>query len=411
MAEPDTTLPRPGPLSGVRVIELTSVVLGPLACQALGDMGADIIKVESPSGDSNRQVGPRVSRDMGALFLTCNRNKRSVIVDLKREEGREVLVRLAAHADVVIHNLRPAALGRLGLTAARLREQNPGLIVCAVTGFGRHGPYAERPAYDDLIQAASGLAALEGLERDAPAYVPTIVADKTTALVVVNAVLAALVHRGRTGEGQDVDVPMFESMVAFVMAEHLFARAFEPPRGPAGYTRLLSPHRRPYPTRDGVLAVLPYLDEHWAAFCALAGRDDLARDPRYATLAGRSTHIDEVYRLTAGIIATRTTAEWVRALERTPIPFMPVRTLDELFDDPHLAAVGFWQEMSHPSEGRLRTTAPPMEFSKTPASVRRPPPRLGEHTREVLEEAGFTAAEIAALQAAGVTREADGSKG
>ncbi|MCL4813119.1 MAG: CoA transferase [Vicinamibacteraceae bacterium] len=403
MPTPDTTTPRPGPLSGLRVLELTSVVLGPLACQALGDLGADIIKIEPPAGDSNRQVGPRVSDDMGALFLTCNRNKRSVVLDLKREAGRDTLLRLAARADVVVHNLRPSALARLGLSAAGLRAANPRLIVCGVAGFGRHGPYAERPAYDDLIQAACGLAALEGRGREGSAYVPTIVADKTTALEVVNAVLAALVHRERTGEGQEVHVPMFESMVAWVMAEHLFARSFEPPRGPAGYTRLLSAHRRPYRTRDGELAVLPYLDEHWATFCALAGRGDLARNPRYATLAARAAHIDDVYRETAAIMATRTTAEWIAALEPTPVPFTPVSSIDDLFDDPHLRAVGFWQELEHPTEGRLRTTAPPIEFSATPARVRRLAPRLGEHTREVLLEAGFSDAELAALEAEGVT--------
>lgn len=392
-----------GPLSGIRVVELTSVVLGPLACQTLGDLGADVVKVEPPGGDSNRHIGPSHDPLMGVLFLTCNRNKRSVVLDLKTPAGRAACLRLTAGADVVVHNFRPDALQRLGLHYDAVRQVNPRVIFCGTYGFGRSGPYANQPAYDDSIQAACGLAALSGLVDGEPRYVPTIVADKTTAMAVVSAVTAALFHRERTGEGQEIEVPMFETMVAYVMAEHLFGLAFDPPRGRAGYTRVLSPHRRPYATRDGHLAVLPYLDRHWRAFCEVAGRHDLAEDERFATLAARSRHIDEVYAETAAIVATRTTADWLAQLEPRGVPVVAVSRLEDLVVDPHLEAVGFWQHVDHPSEGRLRLPGIATTFSATPGAIVRLPPRLGEHSVEVLREIGLTAAEVDDLLARGVT--------
>jgi crotonobetainyl-CoA:carnitine CoA-transferase CaiB-like acyl-CoA transferase len=396
-----------GPLEGVRVLELTSVVLGPWACQILGDLGADVIKVEPPGGDSNRQIGPARSPLMGAFFLTCNRNKRSIVLDLKQAAGREAVLRLAARTDVLVHNYRPAALARLGLEYEVVRQVSPRLIFCGAYGYSRRGPYRDRPAYDDSIQAASGLAALQQAISGEPRYVPTILADKATALAVVSAVTAALFHRERTGEGQEIEVPMFETLVSFVMAEHLFGQVFLPGEGAAGYTRLLSPHRRPYRTLDGYLAVLPYLDEHWRAFCEAAGRRDLAEDPRFGTLHARQAHIDEVYEETARVIATRTTAEWHDVLGRTGVPATDVNSLDDLLTDEHLCAIGFWQQMRHPTEGTLRLPGMPVAFSATPGTIRRHPPRLGEHSLEVLRDAGFDDAEVAALLAHGVTRTAE----
>ena len=394
------------PLAGVRVLELTSVVLGPWACQMLGDLGADVIKVESPRGDSNRLVGPARHPMMGALYLTCNRNKRSIVLDLKQPSARAALLRLAERADVLVHNYRPPSLARLGIDYATIRAVNPRVIYCGTYGFSRRGPYGHRAAYDDSIQAASGVAMLSAMVEGEPRYVPTILADKTTALTVVGAVTAALYHREKHGIGQEIEVPMFETMVSYVMTEHLYGRVFEPPEGPVGYARVLSKHRRPYRTRDGYLAVLPYLDEHWRTFCALADRDDLAEDARFATLGSRIAHIDAVYAETARVIATRTTEEWLGVFRHTDIPVTVLRSLDDLLDDEHLGATGFWQIVEHPTEGQLRLPGIPMTFSETPGSVRRPPPRLGEHSLEVLRGAGVPDGDIEAMLATGATLQA-----
>jgi len=392
-----------GPLEGVRVLELSSVVLGPWACQVLGDLGADVVKVEPPSGDSNRYIGPARHPRMGALFLTCNRNKRSIVLDLKRPEGRAAVLRLASQADVVVHNFRPSAIARLDLEYPAFRAVNPRIVFCGAYGFARRGPWGNKPAYDDSIQSASGIAALQGAWAGEPRYVPTILADKTTALAVVSAVTAALFRRERTGVGQEIEVPMFETMVAYLMAEHLFGRTFEPAEGQAGYTRLLSAHRRPYRTRDGYLAVLPYLDEHWRAFCRCAARLQLADDPRFETLEARQAAIDEVYAEIARIMPERTTREWVACLDAANVPVMPVQSLDDLLTNEQLEAIGFWQVAQHPTEGTLRMPGIATTFSETPGSIRRLPPRLGEHSREILREAGFSDEEVRALVALGVT--------
>jgi crotonobetainyl-CoA:carnitine CoA-transferase CaiB-like acyl-CoA transferase len=392
-----------GPLEGIRVLELTTVVLGPLACQMLGDLGADVIKVEPPGGDSNRHIGPARHPLMGALFLTCNRNKRSIVLDLKQAAGRDAVLRLISRTDVVVHNYRPGALARLGLEYSVISEVNPRVICCGTYGYSRRGPYRDKPAYDDSIQAASGLAMLEAMMGGEPRYLPTLVGDKTTALTVVSAVTAALYHRERTGVGQEIEVPMFETLVSYVMAEHLFGKTFVPAEGQIGYTRLLTEHRRPYRTRDGYIAVLPYLDEHWRAFCEVAGRPDLSRDPRFRSLSERSSHIADVYGETARVIATKTTAEWLALLEGTSVPVMAVRSLDDLLSDEHLAAIDFWQELDHPTEGRLRTPSPPVAFSASPASIRRGPPRLGEHSLEILRETGLSESAIERMLQARVT--------
>ncbi len=394
----------PGPLHGIRVLELTSVVLGPWACQMLGDFGAEVIKVEPPTGDTNRHLGPhRANKDMCSLYLSCNRNKRSVVLDLKTPAGVEAALRLAQKSDVVIHNFRPQAMTRLGLDYEAIRACNPRVIYCATYGYSKAGPYGDKGALDDSIQAASGVAVLQSMVEGEPRYLPTIVADKTTALNVVQAVLAALFHRERTGEGQEIEVPMFECMVAYVMTEHLWGLTFEPPIGKAGYTRLMSKHRRPYKTKDGYLAVLPYWDAHWSTFCEKAGRPELARDPRYANMQERLKNIDQSYAATAEIMATKTTQEWIDLLGNTNVPIMIVNTLDELVDDPHLKATDFWQTSEHPTEGTIRMSKPPVNFSKTPAEIRRPAPRLGEHSVEVLQEAGYTDREIEAMLQAGTT--------
>ena len=379
------------PLDGIRVVEMTSVVLGPYACQMLGDLGADVIKIEPPAGDTNRNLGPhRNHRDMCSMYLGCNRNKRSVALDLKSGRGRQAALDIMQSADVVVHNFRPQAMARLGLDYAAIRAVNPEVVYCATYGYSKEGPYGDKGALDDSIQAASGAAALAEKVLGEPRYMPTIIADKTTAMFVVQSVLAALFHRQKTGEGQEIEVPMFESMVSFVMTEHLWGQSFEPPIGEAGYVRLMAEHRKPYRCSDGsYLAVLPYWDNHWRSFCEASGRPELAEDPRFIDMATRLKNINESYRVTGEIIAERSREEWLQLLGGTKVPMMVVNSLDDLVDDPHLVGTGFWQEFDHPSEGRLRMSSPPMNFSRTPASIRSLQPRLGQNTREVLSEAGL----------------------
>jgi crotonobetainyl-CoA:carnitine CoA-transferase CaiB-like acyl-CoA transferase len=380
---------------------MTSVVLGPWACQILADMGADVIKIEPPRGDSNRTLGASRNPNMAALYLTCNRNKRSLVLDLKQDAARAAVLKLAESADVVIHNNRPQVMDRLRLAYGDFKAVNPKIIYCGTYGYGRDGPYGSRGALDDSIQAVSGIAMLNKMVLGEPRYLPTVVADKTTAMAVVSAVSAALFCRERSGIGQEIEVPMFETMVYYTMAEHLWGMTFEPPIGTAGYTRLMSHHRKPYKTRDGYIAILPYLDSHWETFCKLSGRPELLDDPRFRTLNDRVTNIDATYEETGKIMATRSTDEWLKIFAETSVPTIVVNTLEGLIRDPHLQAVGFWQEADHPSEGKLRMTKFPVNFSATPADVRRLQPRLGEHSVEILREAGLAEPQIEAMLKSG----------
>jgi len=403
-----------GPLQAIRVVDLTSVVLGPYATQILGDMGAEVIKVEGPEGDVLRGVAPARSPGMGAVFMNANRNKRSLCLDLKQPAAQAALCRLVAGADVFVHSLRPASVAKLGIGYPELRAVNARLIYCAAVGFGRQGAYAGKPAYDDIVQAMSGAADLPrraGLSERA-AYLPTILADKTTALHVAYAVAMALFHRERTGEGQEVEVPMFECTTAFNLLEHLAGHGFRPPEGEMGYDRVLAPHRRPYPTADGEITVMPYTTRQWQAFFRVAGRPEMGDDPRVTDAGERSRRIAELYEMVAEIMPGRTTADWLERLEAANVPAMPVRRLEDLPDDPHLRDSGFFVDYEHPSEGPMTTTAVPTGFSATPGTaLRRPPPRLGEHTRETLFEAGLEAAEIDGLLATGAAKQADATQG
>jgi crotonobetainyl-CoA:carnitine CoA-transferase CaiB-like acyl-CoA transferase len=394
----------PGPLAGVRVLDSTTVVLGPLAAQTLGDLGADVIKIEPPEGDTTRQLGPARHPGMAAFYLGCNRNKRSLVLDFKQPAGRQALFRLARDADVLMHNFRPQIAARLGLEYDKFRSVNPRLVYCATYGFRATGPYGSKPAYDDIIQAASGLTSLQAPLTGDPRYLPTIVADKTSSMAVLSSVLAALFHRERTGQGQALEVPMFESVAAWVMVEHLYGETFVPALGSAGYKRILNRWRRPFPTKDGYLAVLPYTDANWKSFFALAGRLDLLQDPRYSSLATRLANIEPLYEELGKIVATRTNAEWLEALEGANVPAMVVNTLETLLRDPQLEATGFWRIVEHPTEGTLRTPDIPTNFSETPGEIRRLPPRLGEHSIDVLRETGFSQSEIDAMLASGATR-------
>ena len=393
-----------GPLTGVRVVDCTTVVLGPWAAQQLGDLGADVVKIEPPEGDTTRQLGPMRNPDMGAFYLAVNRNKRSIVLDLKQESARRVLRRLAEGADVLLHNYRPQAARRLGMSYEAFRAVNPGIVYVGTYGFRAAGPYGDKPAYDDIIQAASGLASLQAALFGEPKYVPTIVADKTSSMTVLVAVLAALYHKARTGEGQEVEVPMLESLAAWVMVEHLYGETFVPPVESVGYKRVLNRYRRPFKTKDGYLAILPYTDQNWRDFFIIAGRQDLLDDPRFKTLGTRLRHIEILYEELGKIATTRTNAEWLAELDRRNIPAMVVNSLESLLRDPHLEATGFWQIVEHPTEGTMRLPGIPAAYSKTPAAIRRLPPRLGEHSVEILREAGLSPAEVDALLASGATR-------
>ena len=395
-----------GPLQGLRIVDLSTVVMGPWASQMLADMGAEVIKVESPQGDVTRQMGPGRHPGMAAVFLCTNRNKRSIVLDLQQAQGREAIQRLADNADVVLHNLRPQVAQKLGLDYATFSERNPGLVFCAAFGFSSRGPMADRPAYDDVIQSASGMAHLVGAVSDQPRFVPSIVADKTTAYAVVSAIMAALLQRGRTGRGQSVEVPMYETMADFGLVEHLYGATFDPPIGPMGYSRILTKERRPFPTADGFLTVLPYTDRNWRDFFRIAGREELMEDPDFATLAARVKNASKVYATIAQVVATRSTADLIRELEAAQIPVMKVKRIEELLDDEQLAASEFWQFVEHPTEGRLRLTTSPIQFGTKLPQLRRHPPRLGEHSREILAETGYSDEQIEQLLARQVTHQA-----
>jgi crotonobetainyl-CoA:carnitine CoA-transferase CaiB-like acyl-CoA transferase len=397
-----------GPLAGVRIIDLTSVMMGPYATMLLGDYGADVIKVESPDGDVMRHAAPMKHPRMGAMYLQGNRNKRSIVLDLKKPGGRDALLRLAARADVFVHNVRPAAMARLKLGATDLLAINPRLVYASLHGFGETGPYAGRPAYDDLIQGLTALPALTGSITGEPRYSPATMADRIVGLNALHAILAALFHRERSGEGQAIEIPMFETMAQFVLGDHMGGRSFEPPIGPPGYSRLLSPDRRPCQTSDGYICALVYSDKQWKAFFEAIGLvDEKDRDPRLNGISARAQNYDFVYDWFSQMMKTKTTAEWLKFFTEADIPHAPLRDLDSLIDDPHLDAVGLIRTIEHPTEGTLRVAGPAATWSKTPPSIRHHPPRVGEHGRDILREAGLTDDEIAALASEGALIDPD----
>ncbi|MCU0944661.1 MAG: CoA transferase [Rubritepida sp.] len=395
-----------GPLAGIRVLDMTTVLFGPYCTQLLAEMGAEIIKLEPPEGDVVRQIGPARNPGMGAMFLTINRGKRGLCLDLKTPGGQAAARAVARGCDVVVSNIRPRALARLGLDAASLRAADPRLVTCALVGFGQDGPYAAHPAYDDLIQGMAGIPHLaERAGAPGPRYAPLAMADRVTGLHALSAILAALVERARTGLGQEIEVPMFEVMASFTLGDHLGGMVFDPPADGGGYARLISPDRRPYATQDGHICALVYNDGQWRRFFAAIGEPDrMTRDPRFADHATRTRHIDAIYAEFAAILATRTTAEWLELLRAADIPCAPVHTLESLRADPHLAAAGFFTTEHHPSEGALTRMAAPVRFGAHGEIPRAPAPRLGEHGREILAAAGYDADAIAALVAEGALR-------
>jgi crotonobetainyl-CoA:carnitine CoA-transferase CaiB-like acyl-CoA transferase len=391
-----------GALDGIRVVDLSSVIMGPFAAQLLGDMGADIIKVESREGDQMRVVGPRRNEGMASVFLNINRNKRGMVLNLKDSGGREVLDRLIAKADIVIQSNRTSAMKRLRLDYDSLKAINPQIIACQVKGFTDAGAYGGRPALDDIIQALSGFAMLQSVIGGEPRYVPSAIADKVCAVYAALAMSMAIIHRLRTGEGQQVELPMLETMVAFATTEHIGGYVFDPPIENMGYGSIRAGSRRPYKTRDGYLAFLPYTDAHWTIFTRLIGKPELMQDPRFKDFDSRTKAYEASFGEVASQLALKTSAEWTTLLNGHDIPFAVVNDLESLATDPHLESVDFWKFHNHSTEGRLRMANIPMILSASPGTIRRMAPNLGEHTREILAEAGYSATEIEALLAQGI---------
>ncbi|AGW93182.1 CaiB/BaiF CoA-transferase family protein [Cupriavidus sp. DF5525] len=396
------------PLAGIRVVDLSTVVMGPYASQWLADLGAEVIKIEPPEGDSTRRTGPAAEPGMAAIFLGVNRSKRSVVLDLKQPAAQAALDRVLAGADVLMHSMRPQKLAALGLAPDDVIARHPDLVFVSLLGFAEDGPYGGRPAYDDIIQGLSGNAALMAAQTGESRYFPTIAADKTSGLVAALSVCAALAGRARRapdagGKGTLVEVPMFESMVAFNLVEHFYGRHFEPPRGPSGYPRVLAPLRRPYRSADGYVCMMPYTDAHWRDFFHAAQRPELAADARFADIAARTRHIETLYEITGEIVGQHTIEHWLALCERLQIPVARINELDDLPDDPHLAATGFFETLDDPAMGTLRFPGAPVRFDgeRAPLGI---PPRLGEHTAGVLAQAGLCADEIARLQQTGAAR-------
>ncbi len=385
-----------GPLRGVKVVDLTINVLGPLATQILGDMGADVIKVEPPGGDPMRKLGPGHEIDLAAHFMAMNRNKRSLELDLKRPEALAALKALLATADVVVLSMRASAAERLGLDHASLAAANPRLIYAAATGYAHDGPDRDRPAYDDVIQGESGLAGMIQRANGEARYAPMAIADKFCGTQLASAIGMALYARERTGRGQAVRLPMLETMTAFNIVDHFWEAVFDKPCAKVGFPRMFTPHRRPYPTRDGHLSLLAITDAQWRRLFAAIGRPELADDPRFASLEGRTDNIDALYGLLGEAIAGETTAHWRQALDAADIPNAAMATLEDIFASPYLNDTGFFQRLEHPTAGPIRQMRPPIGFSDTPANLHRPQPALGADGRDVLREAGLDADAIAA---------------
>ena len=386
-----------GALKGIKILDLTSVGFGPYACQILGDYGADIIKIESPDGDITRGIAPFRNNGMGHFFLNANRNKRSLVLDLKKSEAKEIFFKLVETVDVVITSIRPAAMDRLGLGFESCQKINDKLIYVALVGFGQSGPYAKRPAYDDIIQGVSGMAAMQGGRNGDPTFVNASICDKICSQVAAHATLAALYSRTNSGTGQLVEVPMFESMVGFNLVEHQAGMTFDPALGSTGYERSMAEHRKPYATLDGFVCALPYTTKHWQKFFSIMKRSEMIHDLRVTDPKLRSEKIGELYELVSELVKTWKTEDLLNALNAGDIPHGEATVLDDLAHDPHLTKVGYFETWDHPSEGKIKLTAPPVKFSKTPATIDRLPPLLGEHNSEILKEIGFNDEEISTL--------------
>ncbi|MEP7244332.1 MAG: CoA transferase [Gammaproteobacteria bacterium] len=391
-------------LKGLRIIDLTTVVLGPYATQILGDLGAEVIKIEPLEGDVFRAARPGRSAGLGAHYLNLNRNKASLAIDLRKPEGQAVLMQLVRTADVLVHNMRPASAAKLGFSYEQARACNDKLVYCFAPGFGQNGPQAAAPAYDDVIQAMSGVAALNANAEGVPRFLPTILCDKIGGLHLAIAVLGGVVQKQATGHGCQIEAPMFESMVSFLMAEQLSGETFVPALGGTGYERLLSPNRRPFRTGNGYLSILPYTTAHWTRFLALAGHTELADAEWVKNAVSRSQRINELYKIIADVAPSRSTEDWLQALRERDIPCARVNGIADLLHDEHLTAVDFFPRAEHPTQGSMRSVRSPFRVQGDEPSPDHPAPELGENSAAILQGAGLDAERIAALVASGVIR-------
>jgi crotonobetainyl-CoA:carnitine CoA-transferase CaiB-like acyl-CoA transferase len=390
-----------GPLAGVKVLDLTSVLMGPYTTQIFADLGADVVKVEDPRGDTTRFLPPGPQPGRGAMFINLNRGKRSLALDLKQPTARDALLTLARKSDVFIHSMRANAIRRLGLDYASLREINSGIIYANLYGFGRGGRYRDYPAYDDIVQAASGLADLQARLNDGkPAYLATVVADKVAGLTAAYAIAAALFARTNGAGGQEIEVPMFETLASFAFTEHLCGALFDPPLGPPEYPRVVAADRRPYRTRDGYLGVMIYTDQHWRAFFDAIGNPDWSKDAMFADITSRTHNIGTVLGRLADVLSQRTNDEWMALLTTAQVPAMPIKSLRDLLDDAHLADAGFWVERDT-KDGRMRFPAIPTDFSATPGEIGDPGPAHGADGEAILRAGGVTAEAVAELRRSG----------
>ena len=395
-----------GPLDGIKVVDLTTIVVGPICTRTLADYGAHVTKVEAPGGDllrtmaeGHRNVG------MSGKFINFNRNKRSIVIDIKKPEGHAALLKLISQADVFVSNVRPEALARAGLDHASLSKSNPRLIHCQILAFGRDGRYYNRPAYDPVIQSLSGVAGTIARATGEPRFVPMVMSDHTSGLIAAQCIGFALYRREKTGKGEAIDVPMLENMASFVSSEHLGAATFDPPVGPTGDGRLLSPNYKPVPTKDGYATVRPNTNAQAFAFFDAIGRPELKTDPRFDSAASRTKNAAAYFEVQSTGLVGKTTDEWVELFDKLDVPAARYNTIDELMTDPHLKDVGFFREEHHPSEGKLRRSKPANTFSGGMRQEQGHAPLMGEQTREILAEAGYGAAEIDALLAAGAVLE------
>ncbi|MBT4109878.1 MAG: CoA transferase [Pelagibacterales bacterium] len=382
------------PLEGVKVLDLTTVIMGPFTTQVLGDFGADIIKIEDPNGDMTRDIGPSKTSKMSSMFLGVNRNKRSLVLNLKKPEAKAALWKLIEGADIIVHNIRPQKIAALGFDPDTVLSKNPKIIYVGLHGYREDGPYGGLPAFDDVIQGQSGIAGAFETRDGKASLVPTVMADKSVGLMASTGLLAAYIQRLKTGKGSYLEVSMFEGMVGYTLIEHHYGATFVPPLDQIGYPRALSPNRKPYQSADGYICILPYTNQQWINFFKIIKRPELLKDKRYSSVKERSKDINFLYEIVGQSIINKTNKEWTELLKKYEIPHGLVNRLEDLKDDPHLKELNFFRPYNHPTEGALEVPDSAFRFNRESLPVRRHQPKLGEHSNDILKEAGFKDDEI-----------------